>query len=168
MIHAEQKHGKYSYVKSLIFNLHGVVTLGFKNNHKLYTLDLKGLVNLPFYIIGVNYEVDIWDQGMTAREKSFNHNDPLIFSQMQIMTESTSDIFGDNINHTLTQEASYPWLNYAMSFQPGRVYDLSAFPIVTSEPRMNISFDMYIDPSYVLVGNELECVPSFKLFIGVN
>lgn len=167
MIHAEQRHGKYSYVKSLIFNLHGIVVLAFKNNHKLYTLDLKGLINLPFYIIGINYEFSVCDRGMTAAEKYFNYNDPLIYSQMQIMAESTNDIFGDNINLTLTPDVD-PWLQYGMSFQPGKVYDLSPFPIVMSKPKMNVSFDIYIDPSYVLVGNQLEYIPSFKLFIGTN
>ncbi len=167
MIQAELKHGRYSYLKSLIFNLHGIEVMALKNNHLLYTLDLKGLIHLPFYIIGVNYEVSLCDRGMTAAEKYFNYNDPLFFTHMQIMAESTNDIHGDNINHTLTPDDP-AWKHYSMSFQPGRVYNLSSFPIVITEPKFNIIFDVFIDPSYVIVGNQLECIPSFKLFVGTN
>jgi hypothetical protein len=158
---------KYKYIKSLVFNLHGVVALVAKNNHLIYTLDLKGIIQLPYYIIGVNYEVRIFDQGMTASEKVFNYNDPLVSSQMQILAESTSDIYGDNINYTLTPDV-FPWLSYSMTFQPGRVYNLLSFPIVISNPKQNVVFDVYVDPAYTVVGNELQCIPSFKLFIGTN
>ncbi|MBA7532812.1 hypothetical protein ES705_25042 [subsurface metagenome] len=159
---------KYKYVKSLVFNLHDFVVLSLQNNHLTYTIDLKGIINLPFYIIGVNYEVmiiDISNEPMYMINKLFNYNDPLIATQMQIMAESTNEIYGDNINYTLTEG---DWMRYNMSFQPGRTYNLSSFPIVITQPKQNIVFDVFLDVTIVLIGLEFQCIPSFKLFIGTN
>ncbi|MBA7550041.1 hypothetical protein ES705_42547 [subsurface metagenome] len=162
-----KKDQKYKYEKTLVFNLHAIVVLALKNNHLLYTLDLKGMINLPFYLIGVNYEVLITDYDVYESEivKTFNYNDPLISTHMSILCESTNDIYGDNINYTITPDN---WKRYSMSFQPGRIYDLSFSPVVISESKQNIIFDIYIDPTYTPAGVEFQCTPSFKLFIGTN
>ena len=155
---------KYKYTKSLIYDYHGIIAINKKNNHFVYSFNLKGLINLPFYIIGVNWEFWLADENMGTKEKIFNYNDPLIFSQMQIVAQSTSDVFGDSMNVSITDSN---WAHYSMSFQPGKVYDLKPFPIVMPEPIFNIILDVFVDNSVTVLG-ALEWLPSFKLFIGTN
>ncbi|MBA7534619.1 hypothetical protein ES705_26868 [subsurface metagenome] len=155
---------KYKHVQSLIFDYHGIITLNKKSNHFSYSLNLRGIINLPFYIIGVNWEFYLYDEDMGTKAKIFNYNDPLIFAQMQFVAQSTSDVFGDQPNLLI---ADSNWAHYNMSFQPGKVYDLTPFPIVVSSPFNYIMFDVFVDNSYTVVG-ALEWLPSFKLFIGIN
>lgn len=155
---------KFNHVQSLIFDYHGIIAINKKSNHFFYTLNLRGIITLPFYIIGVNWEFYLSDENMGTKEKIFNYNDPLIFAQMQFVAQSTSDVFGDFPNLTITDSN---WAHYNMSFQPGKVYDLTPFPIVVSSPVNYIMFDVFVDDSVTVLG-ALEWLPSFKLFIGTN
>ncbi|MBA7569224.1 hypothetical protein ES708_10962 [subsurface metagenome] len=155
---------KYKHVQSLVFDYHGIIIINKKSNHFSYTLHLHGIMNLPFYIIGVNWEFYLNDENMGIKEKVFNYNDPLIFAQMQFVGQSTSDVFGDLPNLAITDSN---WAHYSMSFQPGKVHDLTLFPIVVSSLTNYIMFDIFVDNSYTVLG-ALEWLPSFKLFIGTN
>jgi len=161
---AEQK---YKYVKSLIFNHHGNIEIAKKNNHFVYTVDFRGVLQLPLYIVGVNYECIVWDEGMPDIEKKFNYNDPLFTSRMQIVNQSTNKVYGDNVDLTITGHDCV-WARYSMSFNVGVLYDLTPFPVIVSDPVNLFIFDVFIDNSYTMLGAQLFWVPSFKLIIGTN
>ena len=158
-----QQTSRYGYVKCLNFTEFANNAINVGNNHFNYTFDFKGILNLTYYIVGVAYEPIIWDVKLGVIEKRFNYYDPLIQTQMQISMQSTNDIIGDNFDLSVSAGT---WSRHVVTFSPGKLHDMSNFPLLVTDSTSYYIFDAFVDKSYT--PTQLYFLARFMLFVGTG
>ncbi len=153
---------KYGFIKSLVFTEFANIACSLRNNHFVYTFTMEGILNPPWYIVGLQYEPLMWDQDGGTIDKIFNWRDPLVNATVEIALQSTSKVMGDDMRTTIS---SGTWLRFKAKYGPG-LYDMSPFPIVVSETVMLFIFDVFFDPSLTIT--QLYCLQNLTIHIGTD
>ncbi|MBA7533006.1 hypothetical protein ES705_25241 [subsurface metagenome] len=159
---------KYQHVKTLVFNNpnNAVITPGTLFSTS-FTFTLKGILNLPYYLIALHYYPLIHDFDLGPK-KIFNYDDPLLGIRLGITTVDSKGLLGDDISLDISPEAMpLPWTRAEMQFQPGIHYDLSNVPIKISDGQFDVHIACLVDVTYVVIG-AVHLYHAFSFSIGTN
>jgi len=157
---------KYKYIKTLVWNSAESpgIALAVGNNHFDHQFNLRGIISMPFYIVGVNYEPLVFHTDMGEFTKVWNFHDPEMVTSLEIAHQSSNTIIGDNIDFIISL---YTWRRFKTKFQPGVLYDFTKFPIVMQKSIFRVILDVYIHSTFTPT-DQILFSPNITIIIGTN